>query len=184
MPSAYFACLYSAYEAGQRVFGENYAKELAEKAQQLPKDISWHFIGSLQSNKCKLLVENVENLTIETLSSCKTARILEGLVSPGNRLLPVFIQVNTSGEESKSGLAPGEEVVALAKHIKEECPHLVLKGLMTIGSPGEADDFATLVQQRDLVQREVFSAQHDKLELSMGMSGDYEQAIAAGSTSV
>lgn len=58
--------------------------------------------------------------------------------------------------------------------IQEECPHLVLKGLMTIGSPGEADDFATLVQQRDLVQREVFSAQHDKLELSMGMSGDYE----------
>lgn len=92
----------SAYSAGQRHFGENYIQELVQKAGSLPDDIKWHFIGALQSNKCKMLVEKVKNLwCVETLDSEKKARLLESGAAAIERkdLLKVFIQVNTSGEE-------------------------------------------------------------------------------------
>ena len=91
----------SAYFAGQRHFGENYIQELITKSADLPKDIKWHFIGALQSNKCKTLVEKVENLwCVETVDSEKKARLLESGAAAIERkdLLKVFIQVNTSGE--------------------------------------------------------------------------------------
>ena len=91
-----------AYSAGQRHFGENYIQELVQKAGTLPDDIKWHFIGALQSNKCKILVERVKNLwCVETLDSEKKARLLESGAASVERkeLLKVFIQVNTSGEE-------------------------------------------------------------------------------------
>jgi PLP dependent protein len=91
-----------AYSAGQRHFGENYIQELIQKAGTLPDDIKWHFIGSLQSNKCKMLVEKVKNLwCVETVDSEKKARLLESGAASIERkeLLKVFIQVNTSGEE-------------------------------------------------------------------------------------
>jgi PLP dependent protein len=92
----------SAYNAGQRHFGENYIQELITKSQQLPDDIKWHFIGALQSNKCKLLVEKVKNLwCVETVDSEKKAKLLEKGAAGLERtaLLKVFIQVNTSEED-------------------------------------------------------------------------------------
>jgi PLP dependent protein len=92
----------SAYDAGQRHFGENYIQELINKSTELPDDIKWHFIGALQSNKCKQLVEKVKNLwCVETVDSEKKARLLENGVASVERdeLLRVFIQINTSGEE-------------------------------------------------------------------------------------
>ena len=92
----------SAYTAGQRHFGENYIQELIVKSADLPNDIKWHFIGALQSNKCKLLAEKVKNLwCVETVDSEKKARLLEIGAVTSERLEPlkVFIQVNTSGEE-------------------------------------------------------------------------------------
>ena len=91
-----------AYSAGQRHFGENYIQELINKASELPDDIKWHFIGALQSNKCKLLVEQVKNLwCVETVDTEKKARLLEAGAAIVDRkeLLKVFVQVNTSGEE-------------------------------------------------------------------------------------
>lgn len=91
-----------AYSAGQHHFGENYIQELITKSTQLPDDIKWHFIGALQSNKCKMLVEKVKNLwCVETIDSEKKARLLESGAGAVERkeLLKVFIQVNTSGEE-------------------------------------------------------------------------------------
>lgn len=89
-----------AYDAGQRHFGENYIQELITKAAELPDDIKWHFIGALQSNKCKQLVEKVRNLwCVETLDSEKKARLLESGALQRDQRLKVFIQVNTSGEE-------------------------------------------------------------------------------------
>ena len=91
-----------AYTAGQRHFGENYIQELIAKSAELPEDIRWHFIGALQSNKCKILVEKVKNLwCVETVDSEKKARLLEAGASTIERkeLLKVFIQVNTSHEE-------------------------------------------------------------------------------------
>ena len=91
-----------AYTAGQRHFGENYIQELITKSVELPDDIKWHFIGALQSNKCKMLVEKVQNLwCVETVDSEKKARLLESGAAAIERkeLLKVFVQVNTSGEE-------------------------------------------------------------------------------------
>lgn len=91
-----------AYTAGQRHFGENYIQELITKSSELPDDIKWHFIGALQSNKCKMLVEKVKNLwCVETVDSEKKARLLESGAATIERkeLLKVFIQVNTSDEE-------------------------------------------------------------------------------------
>ena len=90
----------TAYNANHRHFGENYVQELVAKSQELPDDIKWHFIGALQSNKCKVLVEQVKNLwCIETLDSEKKARLLETSAAGRTEPLNVFIQVNTSGEE-------------------------------------------------------------------------------------
>ncbi|KAL4441034.1 hypothetical protein ABPG77_010465 [Micractinium sp. CCAP 211/92] len=176
-----------AYEAGHRVFGENYVQELLDKAPQLPADCSWHFIGHLQSNKVKALLEGVPNLTmLETVDSEKLANKLDSTVAAlGREPLPVLVQVNTSGEESKYGVEP-KDCVALATHIHESCKHLRLAGLMTIGMPdysSRPENFACLSDCRKAVA-EALGLPEAELELSMGMSGDFEQAVEMGSTNV
>lgn len=110
-----------------------------DKAHRLPQDIRWHFIGHLQSNKAKILLSAVRSLAvIETVDSEKLANKVSAAVVAENRdPLSVMVQVNTSGEESKSGVEPGAPCVALAKHIHDSCPGLRLAGLMTIGQPGK-----------------------------------------------
>ena len=178
--------LQSAYDAGCRHFGENYAQELVEKAPQLPDDVHWHFIGALQSNKAKMLVKAVASatqLTVETVSNTKIANKLNNAVPDDSGKLRVFVQVNTSGEDTKSGLAPGDECVALCQHIVQNCDKLELRGLMTIGAPGDLNCFEVLKESRSKVS-DALGVAEDELELSMGMSADFEQAIAAGSTNV
>ncbi|KAK9845726.1 hypothetical protein WJX81_000672 [Elliptochloris bilobata] len=179
--------LREAYDAGQKVLGENYVQELLDKASQLPDDIQWHFIGHLQSNKAKALIEGVPNLAmVETVDSMKLANKLDAAVGGSGRPpLPVLVQVNTSGEESKYGVAPGE-ATALARHVAGECSHLRLAGLMTIGQPdysSRPENFECLRRCRGDVAA-VLSLREDDLELSMGMSGDFEQAVEMGSSSV
>nr|pir conserved hypothetical protein [imported] - Leishmania major [Leishmania major] len=183
------ACLLNLYNLGQRVFGENYVQELGEKAKELPEDTVWHFIGHLQSNKVKELLEGVPNLrVVQTIDSENLAsKVNEGCRKyRGGRPLEVYIQVNTSGEETKSGTEPGEATVTLAKYIADECPLLQLKGLMTIGMPdytSRPENFECLTKCREDVAQPVQMAPED-LELSMGMSGDYVNAIRMGSTAV
>ncbi|GLB40720.1 hypothetical protein LshimejAT787_0805910 [Lyophyllum shimeji] len=197
------------YEHGQLDFGENYVQELIEKAEALPKDIRWHFIGTLQSNKAKSLA-SIPNLhTIQTLSSIKTAKALNKAL-PSDRAAPlnILIQINTSGEEAKSGLPPlasstdvaASELFQLAKIMITECPKLRLQGLMTIGSleqsltASETDqnaDFDRLKETRDVLQNALRAELGDSdqmkwgqdgiLVLSMGMSSDFEAALKAGS---
>lgn len=177
-----------AYDAGHRTFGENYVQELLDKAPELPSDIQWHFIGHLQSNKVKALVEGVPNLAmVETVDSAKLADRLDRCVAAAGRAEPlaVAVQVNTSGEESKYGVEPSE-VVALAAHVAKSCPHLRLAGLMTIGMPdysSRPENFECLSKCRDEAAAALGLSPGD-LELSMGMSGDFEAAIAMGSTNV
>lgn len=177
--------LMKAYDAGCRVFGENYAQELVEKTAALPKDIEWHFIGGLQSNKCNLLVnafDTVNRLTLETVASAKLASKLQNAVTNKNpdETLKVYVQVNTSGEESKSGVEPSE-CLNLCRHVVENCPQLRLEGLMTIGAVGDLSCFDRLLELRDQVSKEL---ELESLGLSMGMSGDFEEAIIAGATNV
>jgi hypothetical protein len=137
------------YSIGHREFGENYAEELIEKASVLPDDISWHFIGHLQSGKVKSLIERVPSLKcIETIDSRKLAtKIQNKLLSLGRSPLDIFLQIDTSGEETKSGVTI-EEAIDLAAFIKETCPLLIIKGVMTIGSPGDISCFDRLVEAR------------------------------------
>lgn len=177
------------YDMGYRHFGENYVQELIEKAQALPKDIEWHFIGGLQTNKTKDLAKNITNLyAVETIDTIKKAKKLNDTrANVGGSKIGVFVQVNTSGEEQKSGIFPGEDLTQLVKTILEECPLLELRGLMTIGSyaasysDGPNAEFGVLADCKQAIESQ-FGLKD--LQLSMGMSGDFVQAIKQGSTSV
>ncbi|KAL8276151.1 hypothetical protein RQP46_011445 [Phenoliferia psychrophenolica] len=205
------------YEHGVRHFGENYPQELESKSKELPADIQWHFIGALQSNKCKMLAAIPNLFAIETLSSSKAATMLHKALSsqspPRSSPLNVFLQINTSGEDAKSGLPTlsptstspeSSELASLALHILSECPTLRLKGLMTIGSYSSSTsedpnpDFekldecrkallAVLAGARDAnaaLGEKVGEIENEGLEMSCGMSEDYVQAIKQGSSSV
>jgi hypothetical protein len=181
------AALEAAYAAGQRDFGENYVQEILDKAAVLPADIRWHFIGHLQSNKAKALVEGVPGLAVvETVDSAKLASKLDAAVAAAGRPpLPVFLQINTSGEETKHG-APPEGCAEVARHIAAACPHLRLAGLMTIGQPDYSSrphNFTGLAECRRRVAAAA-GVDEGSLELSMGMSGDFEAATEMGSTNV
>ncbi len=181
-------------------FGENYQQELLSKSTLLPREIRWHFIGALQTNKCKPLAEQIPNLwCVESVDTSKKADQLEKgralmcekLPQYGNVPLRVFVQVNTSGEDEKAGVEPSE-ATTLCKHVMEKCPHLKLQGLMTIGaiarSKGategkENEDFMTLKEVRDAVVKDLVIDENN-LELSMGMSEDFESAVRCGSDEV
>ncbi|RPA91945.1 hypothetical protein L873DRAFT_1818578 [Choiromyces venosus 120613-1] len=180
---------------GHTHFGENYSQELLDKATALPPSINWHFTGALQTNKCKSLAEKIPNLwTVESVDAIKKADALEKgraalfSTTPSSKL-GVFVQVNTSGEASKSGCAP-TDAPALAKHIRQECKHLILQGLMTIGAIARSkasdvpnEDFLTLKRVREEVAK-VVGVPVEELELSMGMSEDFEQAVSLGATNI
>jgi PLP dependent protein len=130
--------LKEAYDVGQRCFGENYVQELVGKAPLMPEDVEWHFIGHLQKNKAKMLVGGVPNLLVETVDTIKVANALnKACVSVGRSTpLGVFVQVNTSGEASKSG-AEVEACGDVVSHVVTECENLEFRGLMTIGRFGD-----------------------------------------------
>ena len=168
--------------AGQKLFGENYVQEGIDKARSLESlGLEWHFIGPLQSNKTRLVAENFA--WMHSVDRLKVAERLAAQRPPGLAPLQVCIQVNVSGEVSKSGCAPGEATV-LARAVAT-LPNIRLRGLMAIPEP--TDDtgllrgrFAVL---RDL--RERLNAEGMQLDtLSMGMSHDLEDAIMEGATLV
>ncbi|CAO3630263.1 unnamed protein product [Mucor fragilis] len=175
-----------ATKTGQTHFGENYVQELTEKSQKLSKSIDWHFIGHLQSNKCKA-VAGIPNLFIvETIDSAKKADTLNKACVAVERQdkLKVYVQVNTSGEDAKSGVEPAD-ALDVCKHIKENCPALELYGLMTIGMKGRDatsnPDFEKIVELRQDIKSKL---NLDVFEASFGMSGDYEEALKDGSNNV
>ncbi|MDR0378397.1 MAG: YggS family pyridoxal phosphate-dependent enzyme [Candidatus Accumulibacter sp.] len=168
--------------AGQRAFGENYVREGVDKVHELvDSDLEWHFIGPLQSNKTRQVAE-----TFHWVHSVDRLRVAERLSAQRPSTLPplqVCLQVNISGEETKSGVAP-DDVSALARRVA--ClPRIVLRGLMAIPAPtvGFADQRVPFARLRQLFERlrgEGFSLD----TLSMGMSDDLEAAIAEGATQV
>lgn len=182
-----------AFHAGQTIFGENYVQELVEKANNpdIPDGLQWHFIGTLQSNKAKLIAGLPRLAMVETVTSVKLANMLNKLVGQLREDMPlsVMVQINTSGEENKGGVTPGEGG-DLAKHIVDNCPNLSFKGVMTIGEygrvvkEGEVNvDFQKLVECRQQVAAKL-GVPADDVEVSMGMSGDFEHAIEVGSTNI
>ena len=180
------AQIQEALEAGQRSFGENYVQEAVDKKAVLGKSgtnsqIDWHLIGPLQSNKTRAAAECFD--WVHTIDREKVARRLSQARAADVSPLNVLIQVNVSGEETKSGVAPAE-VEALAR-IVSGLARLCLRGLMAIPEPTED---ATVQLERFYAVRELFDRLNERgfaLDtLSMGMSQDLESAVAAGSTLV
>ena len=160
--------------AGQSSFGENYVQDALPKIEALP-GLEWHLIGPLQSNKTRAAAEHFD--WVQTLDRERIARRLSDQRPAHRPALSVLIQVNVSGEPSKSGVPP-EQAEALAAAVSA-LPRLRLRGLMAIPAPGDAEGFVRMKALFDrLKPRFGFDT------LSMGMSDDLEAAIAAGSTMV
>ncbi|HID39350.1 MAG TPA: YggS family pyridoxal phosphate-dependent enzyme [Calditrichaeota bacterium] len=173
-----------AYGVGQRDFGENRAQDFRDKARVLPADIQWHFIGHLQSNKIKYVVPKA--ILIHSVDSWELAQALSEYCSKHSRQSKILLQVNTSGEVSKFGIAP-DKAKEIFLRIYEELPNISLQGLMTMAPLTDNEKtirstFKALKQLQEKlgsrVKEEVVSI------LSMGMTHDFEIAIEEGSTMV
>jgi PLP dependent protein len=169
-----------AYALGIRDFGESYAQELAEKAEALRDlaDLRFHFIGHLQSNKAKVVAAHA--YLVHTVHSASIARELGKRASAQGRPLPVLLEVNVGGEVQKYGCAPGELSALLAFARTESS--LQVRGLMTI--PPDDETLAAKAFRDLAALRDAHGGIAQLPELSMGMSGDLELAVAAGATMV
>ena len=174
-----------ALEVGVTILGENYVQEARDKFQALVQyPVSWHFIGHLQSNKAKYAVRLFD--LIHSVDSLKLARELDKQAANVDKIQPILIQVNISGEETKSGIA-AEETIDLIKEISQ-LKHVSIRGLMTMppyfNQPEKVRPFfAALRRLRDDIQDRCISNMSLE-ELSMGMTGDFEVAIEEGATLV
>ena len=177
--------LMEAYEAGQRIFGENKIQEMTEKWEQMPKDIQWHMIGHVQTNKVKYMSEYVS--LIHGVDSLKLLQEINKQAKKNHRVIDVLLQMYISEEETKFGLDEKElnEVIKHVQQEKESFENIKIIGLMGM---------ATFTEDQNQIKKEflLLKSVFDKLNtlsfslntLSMGMSGDYILAIECGSTMV
>jgi len=179
--------LIQAYETGQRIFGENKVQELAGKYERLAKDIQWHMIGHLQSNKVKYIAPFVS--LIHAVDSIKLLKEINKQAKNNNRTIDCLLQLHIAEEENKFGFSPNE-----IKTVVEEIKDKDWKNIRIVGLMGMAtftDDqlqirreFKTMKLEFDQLKASLFKNQDDFTHISMGMSGDYKMAIEEGSTMV
>lgn len=173
-----------AFDAGQRCFGENYVQEAVDKIAELTdlrSQITWHLIGPLQSNKTRVVAEHFD--WVHTIDRLKIAQRLSEQRPAHLPPLQVCVQVNTSGEASKSGVAP-EDALALAQAVSA-LPRLQLRGVMALPAPSDDPAVQTESLRQVRVAFELLRSEGLPLDtLSMGMSSDLESAIEQGSTLV
>ena len=179
------ADLMEAYNAGQRIFGENKIQEMTEKWEQMPKDIEWHMIGHVQTNKVKYMAEYVS--LIHGVDSLKLLQEINKQAKKHDRVIEVLLQIHIAEEETKFGLDEKEldEMLKQVQHDKENFKNIRIVGLMGM---------ATFTDNQNQIKKEFLHLKSifDKLQtpnsnlqtLSMGMSGDYKLAIECGSTMV
>ena len=180
--------LTEAYEAGQRLFGENRAQELVAKAPQLPSDIRWHFIGHLQKNKVRAIMPHVS--VIESVDSVKLLQLIEKEAARINRTVDVLLQLHVAQEETKSGFSVDEvNEAGEAGLLTENLPHVHVCGVMAMASL--TDDMEQVAREFDLVRRTFitlkdgcFDESPDFNHLSIGMSDDWQIAVKYGATLV
>ena len=168
-----------AYQAGQRIFGENKVKELAQKAEKLPKDIAWHMIGHLQTNKVKFIAPFVS--LIHAVDSLKLLKEINKRAEQNNRIIDCLLQVHIATESSKFGFGIVEVESALNQ--AEEFKNIRITGLM--GMATFTDDSQQVVDEFKSLKTVFNSIKNEQITtLSMGMSGDYNLAIEQGSTMI
>lgn len=175
--------LLEAYDAGQRVFGENKIQEMASKWEEMPKDIQWHMIGHVQTNKVKYMAPFVD--LIHTVDSLKLLREINKQAAKHDRIINCLLQIKIAEEEHKFGLDHQDALLLLAKDIQATLPHVSIVGLMGMASfTDNKTQIETEFKKLSTLHKE-FIKQHPQLTvLSMGMSSDYTLALDHGSTMV
>ena len=176
-----------AYHAGQRVFGENVVQELVEKQEMLPKDIEWHLIGHLQTNKVKYIAPFIS--LIHSVDSLKLLQEINKQAARNNRVIDCLLQIYIAEEETKYGLAFDEAVELLRSEEFSELKNVRIVGVMAIASNTEnqkqiKEEFYELHTFFDGIKKSFFRNEPSFKEISMGMSNDYKIAIQEGSTMV
>ena len=176
-----------AYNAGQRVFGENKAQELISKQPELPKDIKWHFIGHLQTNKVKYITPFVS--MIESVDRLKLLKEVNKQAKKNERTVDCLIQFHIADEETKFGFSKEEAVEMLESELYQSFNNVRIAGVMGMATFTEdmeqvRKEFRVLKNIFNFFKKEYFKDNDDFKEISMGMSGDYQIAIEEGSTNV
>lgn len=174
-----------AYQANQRIFGENKVQEMASKYESLPKDIEWHLIGHLQTNKVKFIAPFVS--MIHSVDSLKLLSAIEKEAAKCNRVIPCLLQVFIATEETKFGLNQSELYELLDQLKLNPMPHVQICGLMGMASNTENElqirnEFKGLKLLFNQVKSTYFNNDISFSEISMGMSHDYKIAVSEGST--
>lgn len=179
--------LMEAYEAGQRIFGENHAQELAAKAAVMPQDIQWHFIGHLQTNKVKQIVPFVS--LIHSVDSLRLLREIDKQAKRAERCIDCLLQLHVAQEETKFGFAPEELLKMLEEGEWRSLDHVRLCGIMCMAT--NTDDVTEIRREFQLAHRtfdeakqRFFKDDEHFCERSMGMSDDFPIAIEEGATLV
>ena len=176
-----------AYEAGQRVFGENKVQEMLGKYENLPKDIEWHLIGHLQSNKVKYIAPFVS--LIHSVDSYKLLEMINKEALKNNRIIPVLLQIYIAKEESKFGLSEEEAIQLIELKNQNALNAVQMIGLMGMATNTEnkeiiKSEFLNLKSFYDSLKSSHFKNDGNFKEISMGMSGDYGIAADCGSTMI
>ena len=179
--------LEEAYEAGQRVFGESHALEVRDKAEAMPKDIEWHFIGHLQTNKVKYIAPFIS--CIESVDSLKLMQEINKQALKNDRVIDCLLQFHVAQEETKSGFILEECEQVLSSEEFSSLKNIRIIGVMGMATYTEDEkqirkEFKTLVANFAYLKMAYFSANQDFKEISMGMTDDYKIAMSEGSTIV
>ena len=179
--------LLEAYDAGQRHFGENKVQELCEKWNSLPKDIHWHIIGHLQTNKVKFIAEFIH--LIHAVDSLKLLQEIDKQAKKHERIIPCLLQFHIAKEESKFGLSISEAEALLQTSIYATLTNIRIAGVMGMASFVDdekqiTNEFNELAQIYATLKNNYFKEVASFREISMGMSGDYPIAIKCGSTMI
>lgn len=175
------------YELGQRHFGENWAQELRQKHEDLPKDICWHFIGHLQTNKIKYIIPYVH--LIHSIDSFHLLEEVNRQAEKCGRVVPCLLQFHIATEETKFGFSLEECFQMIENQEFKKLQNIELRGVMGMSSVTDDQsqirrEFAQLRTYYDELKQNFFSHQDSFKEISMGMSGDYPIAIEEGSTMI
>lgn len=181
------AAVQEAYDAGQRIFGENIVQELVEKQEILPKDIQWHMIGHLQTNKVKYIAPFIS--LIQSVDSLKLLSEINKQALKNKRVIDCLLQIYIADEETKFGLDHAEAVELLMSEEYLAMENVRITGLMGIASNQASDkqtkdEFQELKVLFDGIKVSFFRKADTFKELSMGMSGDYKLAIEEGTTMI
>jgi pyridoxal phosphate enzyme (YggS family) len=181
------AAIQEAYDAGQRDFGENKAQEVLDKFPALPKDIRWHFIGHLQTNKVKQIIDKTH--LIHAMDRVSLFKELEKEASKIERKIDVLLQFHIADEESKHGFRWDEAVAFLNSELFQTTQNVSIIGVMGMATFTEnqvqiSNEFTTLKRYFDQLKNDFFKDSTNFHTISMGMSGDYSIAIDCGSTMI